>query len=199
MIKKIFIRIVDPFTVIKHNKADFCIWFIFTIFAGQLGIILNIVIRKYSYNTSLSHSIYLDSITGSFYTFVIATVASMLGPLFINIVNSERLKFKILKVLATIVTIFTLFFTGVIYSVTQSKNNPSLENIKIKIDSTQLAIYIFSIFVCIYAYSLIKLDDHQKKYGHLDDPPFSVVDDQKVASVTQESKSLVDDGKGNRL
>lgn len=199
MKKKIFKIIFDPLTVIKHNRADFVIWFIFTIFAGQLGIILNIIIRKYSYNTPISHSIYLDSLTGSFYTFVIATVASMLGPLFINIVDSERLKFKTLKVFATVATIFTLFFTGVIYSVTQSKNNSSLGNIKIKIDSTQLTIYILSIFICIYAYSLIKLDNHHRKYGHLDDPPFSAVDDRKVALVTQDSKSLVDDGKGNKL
>lgn len=199
MIKKIFTLIFDPLTVIKHHWADFIIWFIFTIIAGQLGIILNIIIRKYSYDTPVSHSIYLDSITGNFYTFVIATVASMLGPLFINIVDSKRLKFKTLKVFATVVTIFTLFFTGVIYSVAQSKNNSSLENIKIKIDPTQLTIYILSIFICIYAYSLIKLDNHQKKYGHLDDPPFSVVDDKKVALVTECSKSLVDDGKGNKL
>ncbi len=199
MIKKIIKLIFDPLTVIKHGWTEFIIWFVFTIFAGQLGIILNVIIRKYSYGTPVVHSIYLDSITGSFYTFVIATVASMLGPLFINIVDSERLKFKTLKVFATIVTIFTLFFTGVIYSITQSKNNSSLGNIKFKIDPTQLIIYILSIFICIYAYSLIKLDKHQKNYGHLDDPPFSVVDDKKVATVTQESKSIVDDGKGNQL
>lgn len=188
--------LVEPFSVIKFHKTDFTIWFVFTVFAGQLGIIINIIIRSYSYNTGLFYSIYLDSISGNFYTFVIATVASMLGPLFINFVESERLKFKTLKILALILTIFLLFFTGVIYSATQSKNTTGTHQISLEVDKTQLFLYFISILVCVYIYSIIKLDYHQQEFSHL---AFNEKDDKNVDLVVEKSKSIIIDGNGNRL
>jgi uncharacterized protein YacL len=175
------------------------IWFIFTIIAGQLGIFVNFIVRYYSYHNSIATSVYLDSISGSFYIFSIATVASMLGPLFINILSAEKLRFKTLKVLTTIITIFFLFFSGIVYSVIQSKTDSHLDKLTFHIDWTQTIVYVVSLFICFYVYCILKLDEQMKKYGHLNDPIFSEADNKRVAKVTQESKLVIDDGKGNKL
>ena len=199
MFKKLLKLIFDPITVVQHYKTEFTLWFIFTIIAGQLGILVNFIIRYYSYGTSIPTSIYLDSISGSFYIFSIATVASMLGPLFINILSSDKLVFKTLKVLTTVITIFFLFFSGIVYSVIQSKGGTPPNNLHLKLHWTQTIVYILSLFLCFYVYCILKLDNHQKKYKHLNEPIFSEQDDSRVAAVTQESKTVIDDGKGNKL
>lgn len=199
MLKKLFKLIIDPVTVVQYYKTEFALWFIFTIIAGQLGILVNFIIRYYSYGISIPTSIYLDSISGSFYIFSIATVASMLGPLFTNILLSNKLVFKTLKVFTTVITIFFLFFSGVVYSVIQSKSDIPLSNLKLNPDWTQIVVYLFSLFLCFYVYCILKLDNYQKKYKHLNEPIFSEQDDNRVAAVTQESKSVIDDGKGNKL
>lgn len=199
MIKKLLRLIVDPVTVVQHFKTEFTLWFIFTIIAGQLGILVNFIIRYYSYGTSIPESIYLDSISGSFYIFSIATVATMLGPLFINILSSDKLIFKTLKVLTTVITIFFLFFSGIVYSVIQSKTGVVQNNLKLKIDWTQTIVYVLSLFICFYIYCILRLDNYQKKYKHLNEPIFSEQDDNRVAKVTQQSKTVIDDGKGNKL
>ncbi len=54
---KPFSYIFDPFKVIKENKLEFFIWFVFTILAGQLGILANIIIRYFSHSMSVSQGL----------------------------------------------------------------------------------------------------------------------------------------------
>lgn len=53
----IFQYLYKPFYVIRQNKANFTIWFLFTILGGNLGLASNVLIRKYINNLSLTDSI----------------------------------------------------------------------------------------------------------------------------------------------
>lgn len=199
MLKKLCKLVLDPYTVIGRHKVEFFLWFVFTIVVGQLGILANIVVRYYSYGTPISVSIYLDSISGSFYVFSIATVASMLGPLFVNILEVERLSFKTLKVIATVAAIFFLFFSGIVYSAIQSKSEISTQNLNLGIDVTQFLIYLGSILLCLYMYCILKLEKQQNGYAHLNDPVFAAQEDLRVEQVAEQGNKVEDDGKGNKL
>jgi hypothetical protein len=107
-------RFYAPLTVVKHHWPEFRLWFIFTLLAGQLGVILNVIIRAYSYNMPITYSLYIDSLYGNFYIFSIATVASMLGPLFNNIIESKELKFKRRKV-NLLYLHFSFYFSQVLF------------------------------------------------------------------------------------
>lgn len=196
---KLYKLLRDPFQVVSQNKTEFAIWFIFTIIAGQLGIIANIIIRFYSQRASIQESILIDSINGSFYTFSIALVASILGPLFINLVNSKKLQFKTIKILTIIFSVFFLFFSGIVYAVIQSQTLNNTSSYKISIDITQLTVYLLSIIFVTYSFCILRLEQSPNEFSNLDDPLFSDEDNKKVNEVIDGGKDLNDDGEGVKL
>ena len=189
----------DPLTVILQNRSEFSIWFLFTIITGQIGIIANIIIRHYSEGASIKESIIVDSVNGSFYTFSIALVASILGPLFINLINSKVLRFRTLKVYTIIISFFFLIFSGIVYAVIQSKNGININLKNITIDWTQFIVYIFAILIVFYGYCILRLENNPDKYKSLDDAPFNEIDDEEVKDRIEQSKLIKDDGKGIKL
>lgn len=195
MIKKL----LSPYKVIKDNISEFIIWFLFTIIMGQAGIIAKVLIRKYSNETPIFQSIYSDSISGNFYTFAIALVAAVLGPLFINLINSEKLKFKSIKVLTIIAAIFFLFITGIIYASVQSKNLNQTGIVDLSIDWTQLLLYIFAIAFASYGYSILRLELSKQNFNDVDDPLFNEEDDINVKEVFDLTEDLVTDKNGVEL
>jgi hypothetical protein len=104
--KKLHRLFFSPFSVIRERPSIFMIWLLFTVAAGQFGIFANIIIRYYTTDLPVLHSIYLDTINGTFITFSIALVASLLGLLFINLLESNKFKFKTIKVYTIIASIF---------------------------------------------------------------------------------------------
>ncbi|EJL6984023.1 hypothetical protein H2659_17380 [Vibrio cholerae] len=189
--------IVDPFKVIKNDKTEFFIWFVFTILAGQLGILANIIIRYFSHSIPVSQSIYLDSATGSFYTYAIAIAASALGPLFANFIKNKKPEFTSLKIVSIILVIFFLVLSGITYAAVQMKSLSSAPlEFDLTIDLPQFTIYIIAIFIGLYTYCLLKISSPD--YGHLDDS-FNKQDDATVKEVVSESKKLKDDGTGVKL
>lgn len=190
--------VVDPFKVIKSYKIEFFIWFVFTIFAGQLGILANIIIRYFTYSIPVSQSIYLDSFSGSFYTYAIAIAASALGPLFANFIKNKKPQFTSLKVVTIVFVIFFLIIYAVIYSASQMKNMSTGPVLKLATDWTQISAYIISIFIGSYAYCLMKIE--YPEYEHLDDKEsYNEQDDDKVKKVVSDSKYIADDGSGVKL
>ncbi|EGQ8739896.1 MULTISPECIES: hypothetical protein [Vibrio harveyi group] len=189
--------IVDPFKVIKNDKLEFFIWFVFTIFAGQLGILANIIIRYFSHSIPVSQSIYLDSAAGSFYTYAIAIAASALGPLFANFIKNKRPEFTSLKIVSIILVIFFLVLSGVIYAAVQIKSLTSEPlSLDLVLDVPQFTIYVLAIFIGLYTYCLLKISSPD--YSHLDDS-FNEQDDATVKEVVSDSKKLKDDGTGVKL
>ncbi|EIQ1511885.1 hypothetical protein BBL91_08835 [Vibrio parahaemolyticus] len=189
--------IVDPFKVIKNDKLEFFIWFVFTIFAGQLGILANIIIRYFSHSIPVSQSIYLDSAAGSFYTYAIAIAASALGPLFANFIKNKKPEFTSLKIVSIILVIFFLVLSGVIYAAVQIKSLTSEPlSLDLVLDVPQFTIYVLAIFIGLYTYCLLKISSPD--YSHLDDS-FNEQDDATVKEVVSDSKKLKDDGTGVKL
>jgi hypothetical protein len=192
--KKTLKFLTDPIEIILDNRSEFFIWFLFTVIAGQIGIIANMIIRFYSYSASLKESILIDSNNGSFYTFSIALVASLLGPLFINLLNSKLLRFKTLKIYTIILSIFFLFFAGIVYAVIQSKIRYNNNQLNLSIDWTQFILYILAIGLVFYAYCILRLENDPIKYQDLDDQQYNEVDDKEVENRIEESLKLTEEG-----
>ena len=147
--------LIKPFKAIYKNPPIFLIWFLFTILAGQLGIIFNLIIRYINGGYSFYQTIYLDSINGSFYTYSIALLAAALGPLFIDLISNSDSKFKIIKVFTIIILMLTLIFASIFYTSTQSRNTIlNIEGLILVVDGWQLGFLLFSVVTSIYAYSV---------------------------------------------
>jgi hypothetical protein len=190
---------VKPFNTIKDNKLIFLIWFLFTVFAGQIGIISNFIIRYINGSYSFQETIYLDSNNGSFYTYSIALLAATLGPLFVNMTEKSPTKFKSIKILTIVVSIFTLLFASVFYTSTQSDNiHSGIRNLFFKIDIWQFVFLVISVIISIYAYSVLRLESNYGKYKELDDN-FAEEDDENVDNLNNSSHSITVDLKGNKL
>ncbi|MGI2112007.1 hypothetical protein ACRN9G_00195 [Shewanella frigidimarina] len=196
VLKKPLRYVLDPFKIIKSNKMEFFIWFVFTILAGQLGILVNIIIRYFTHSMSVGQSIYLDSYSGSFYTFSIAIAASALGPLFVNFIKNKKPEFTSIKVVSIILIIFFLIISGVIYAAVQMKSLSSTVNFQLAVDSPQLIVYLLAIFIGLYTYCLLKIETPD--YEHLDDS-YSEQDDEIVKEVVTESNKLKADSSGVKL
>jgi len=188
--------IFDPFKIIKSNKLEFFIWFVFTIIAGQLGILANIIIRSFTHSISVTQSIYLDSTSGSFYTFSIAIAASALGPLFANFIKNKKPEFTSLKIVSIIIIIFFLIISGIIYAAVQMKTLSTTANFELTVDSPQLIVYALAIFIGLYTYCLLRIE--APEYQHLEDS-FNEQDDATVKEVVADSNKLKDDGSGVTL
>lgn len=197
--KNIWQLSTKPFEVISENKLIFLTWFLFTVLAGQIGVISNFIIRVINGDLSFSQSLFLDSINGSFYTYSIALLASVLGPLFVNLIENHPTKFKSIKILTIIVSIFTLFFAGVFYS--SSPNDLNIENLKnltYNIDWWQFTFLLLSIIISVYSFSVIRLENNYDKYKELDDN-FASKDDAKVDEMNDKTEDLKTDSKGNKI
>lgn len=195
--KRGYSYLIDPFKVIIHNKADFALWFIFTIIAGQLGIIFNIIIRSLSGANTVTGSIHLDFMAGNFYTVSIATCAAMLGQIFTTFIKNKAITFSSLKIFFVVALIFFLVFSGVIYSAVQIKlsTNPSSE---IKWDILQTIVYVLAVLISIYGYCLLKLD--MSKFAHLnDEEPYNMQDDKQVEMLQKKAADTQDDGNGVKI
>lgn len=149
--------------------------------------------KKLLNGTPISNSILFDFLNGSFYTFSIALVASVLGPIFINLINSERLPFRTLKTFTIIISIFYLFITGIIYAAVQANDIRTIMNCDASVDYTQLIFYLIAIFIAIYGYSILRLESSGLNFANIDDPPFNEQDDVNVEEIIQEGKDIEQD------
>lgn len=197
--RRIFILIKDPFKVIDDNKGEFIIWFLFTIITGQFGILANFIVRYYTKGTTLSDSIYIESKSGSFYTFVIALIASLLGPIFVNFIKSDRIQFRTLKTFTVILSIFFLFITSVIYASIQSTTVANFEIIDLNIDITQTIIYVFAILFASYCYCILSLETSNLNFNNLNDPLFNEQNDEHVEQMLDQEPHLNQDKNGIAL
>lgn len=192
--------LIKPFKVICNNPPTFLIWFLFTILAGQLGIIFNIIIRYINGGYSFYQTIYLDSINGSFYTYSIALLAAALGPLFIDLISNLSSKFKIIKVFTIIILMLTLIFASIFYTSTQSKNNiGNIEGLTLVTDGWQLLFLLLSVIISIYAYSVLRLDLNSRYFDDIKDKNYAERDDREVVKLSNKSNLVTDDLKGNKL
>ncbi|MCK1969291.1 hypothetical protein MT962_003150 [Franconibacter sp. IITDAS19] len=194
--KQILKNIYYPFIVLQFNKREFFVWFLFTIFCGQLGIIINVIIRYYYKSISISDSLYIEGVAGSFYTYSIALIASSLGPMFIPFFSS-KIEFKTLKVISIILMFMLLLFSGVIYSAVQLKYITVIPLSNKEFNLTQPFIYIISVLLAGYSFGVLKLNI--TKHADIDDPSYDKKDDDVVRQRNREASNVTQDGKGVKV
>lgn len=189
--------IKEPYKVLlkeKHRLSVF-LWFLFTIFAAQIGTMVNLIKHViFTEPTSanqdwwvlVQESLYMDSHSGSFYTFSIVLTASVLSPLFIKFIENG-VHFKKLKVLTIVLSIFTLFFGGIFYSFSTIDNRDysSLANTQFSIDRWQLAFFIIAIVIALYSYGLSRMDLDAESYPDLDDYNYPEKERERVNQMAQ--------------
>lgn len=190
--------LLEPWTVIPDNKLIFFVWFMFTILASQIGIIINLIIRVLNGELSFIQSIYLESINGSFYTFSIVLIASLLSPLFINFVENSPTHFKSIKIVLITILIFALFFAGIFYStsITNSYDIGTLSNLDYSVDICQLIFFVIAIILALYTFNVSRLD--LKKHKALNDD-YGEMDDEGVKALSNKAENITTDNKGNKI
>lgn len=175
LIKRVFWGIFLPIQTLFRRKflVRTFLWFVFSVGFSLIGTIINII--KFAvFNIpkmpnapetiweKICMSIYLDSKTGTFYTFSIVLAASILYPLFECFIKHEW-HYTHLRVITIIVAILVLVFGGVFYSFLTIGTTPYDYNVTyVHLDQWQLAFFILAIFVAAYSYGLglMKEDDN---------------------------------------
>lgn len=189
--------IKEPYKVIfkERHRMSALLWFLFTIFAAQIGTIINLINHViFSEERAagrdwwdlVQESLCMDSISGSFYTFSIVLTASVLSPLFIKFVESG-VHFRKLKVLTIVVSIFTLFFGGIFYSFSTigTRDYTQLQKVDINVDSWQLLFFIAAILIAMYSYGLSRMDLEASTYPNLDDYDYTDEERRRIESIKE--------------
>lgn len=161
-----------PFKTIKKHKVDFFLWFLFVILAGQLGTIINIICRVTYGDWSLLESLYVDSLYGNYFTFALVLMASILGPIFIRLINKNNGKreFRTIVILFTSFLFILIFLTGICLSVATQQNVQKPDQITFKpSDIIQIVLFFISIIMAIYYFGIEKMSDHEELEVYDDD------------------------------
>lgn len=195
---KIWKSFKKPWCIIKKKPMSFFLFCLFTVFAGQLGILINLISRLSTNKFTFFESIYLDSNSGSFYTFSIALIASALGPLFVNFVEKSPTEFRSIKITTISITIFVLFFTGIFYS-TSSINTNSINIKMFNVDWPQLLFFLIAILISLYCFNLLELENFKDDFSDINDDNYALLEDEKVKNLATSSTKINVDKKGNKL
>lgn len=179
-------RIFLPYKVLKLKKGTFFLWFLFTIIAGLLGPIINIANNCGFNDMPMVLSILEDSQTGTFYTFSIVLIASAIGSLFLNLLDSSD-TFRKMKLYFMAICIFPLFFGDIYYSSFSQKKKEEFklayvshkkavekestrgQEIIVVVDKKQLVIFLLSLIISIYAFCLQYMNANKSEFKEIED------------------------------
>ena len=186
-------KILKPFKVIVDCKTEFFIWGLFTLFAGQLGIITNLLIRVLGTDIKFKESLYLDAQAGNFYLYSIAIIASMLGNVFTTFLSSKEASFRYIRIIASSVLVLFLLFNAIVYSATQLRTPINLgTKFYYCFDWLQLGFYIASMIFSVYCFCLVKLNLPKFKDLAFDD--YGKKETEKVDELTKSATEKTSDG-----
>ena len=172
----LWVYIIRPYKELGHNGnlVAAVLWFVFTIFAAQMGTFVNII----------KHVLFHDGRD-------VPLVASVLSPLFIQLIEEKDIHFKRPKVFSIVICIFTLFFGGVFFSFSALNPNAydGLKDVNFCVDKSQLFFFVFSIVVASYAFALTRMDKERNK--DIDD----YLSDQKtrIETLSKEEVETIED------
>lgn len=180
---RVFIRTLKPFLVIKQQKGLFMLWFLFTIIAGLLGPIINIINKCWFglHPMGYASAILQESLSGTFYTFSVVLIASSLGAVLLKMFELSN-KFLKLKLYYIAICIFPMLIGAVCYSShmsNQTVGNHRLETVvKITseksdsiadVDHIQLVFFVIAIIIGVYAFCLQYMSLNPEKFPDLQD------------------------------
>lgn len=205
IIRRLFEAIFIPYKTLFKRKfiVRTLLWFIFSICFSLIGTIINIIkfavfnipatdfVGK-SFGARVEAAIYLDSRTGTFYTFSIVLVASILYPLFESFIKHEW-HYTHLRVITIIVGLMLVTFGGVFYSFSTIGMTPiNMQNISVTNDIGQKVFFFSSILLAAYSYGLglLKEDDN---HPQLDD--YSDCENKKIERLEEKANSITSEKK----
>lgn len=169
-----FIKFIfQPIKVICFDKISFFLWMSFTLFGGLIGIVISIIRNALFGDYSVYQALYIESINGSFYTYSIAIVASVLSSVFIIFAEKKELSFRRYQIPFITLSIFLMFFGGIFYALAKQTDAISITDIPntsdIRLEWKQFLIFILSIGFSIYSFCVCRLDDHQLDFENIAD------------------------------
>lgn len=172
-INNTFLRaILAPLETLLFHKLELFLWFSFVIVAGLLGVIINIIKRWIFDGWDFFVALGPDSAAGSFYTFSLVMISSLIYPLFSRFIKSEKPEYRKIHIVFITILIFTLLFCGIYYSFS-TLNQPmeaydGLHNNEMDIDYSQLFFFVLVIIFSVYSFGLTLIGQHEDEL-HLSD------------------------------
>lgn len=156
--------VILPFTILWCHKVETFIWFMFVIVASQMGVAINVIYRLYK-GWDLDMALAPDSYSGTFYTFCMVMVASLIGPLFNRFIRKEEPQYRNITMVFLTLLIFTLVFCAIFYGLSSQNiedfNLSLLQNKNIVLDVPQCIFFILAILFSFYSFGLSFLREHE--------------------------------------
>ncbi len=193
-INNTFLRaILAPLETLLFHKLELFLWFSFVIVAGLLGVIINIIKRWIFDGWDFFVALGPDSAAGSFYTFSLVMISSLIYPLFSRFIKSEKPEYRKIHIVFITILIFTLLFCGIYYSFS-TLNQPmeaydGLHNNEMDIDYSQLFFFVLVIIFSVYSFGLTLIGQHEDEL-HLSDD-YLEKEQHQVKKLSQQSSSSV--------
>lgn len=193
-INNTFLRaILAPLETLLFHKLELFLWFSFVIVAGLLGVIINIIKRWIFDGWDFFVALGPDSAAGSFYTFSLVMISSLIYPLFSRFIKSEKPEYRKIHIVFITILIFTLLFCGIYYSFS-TLNQPmeaydGLHNNEMDIDYSQLFFFVLVIIFSVYSFGLTLIGQHEDEL-HLSDD-YLEKEQYQVKKLSQQSSSSV--------
>ena len=203
IITRLFVAIFIPYKTLLKQKfiVRTILWLVFSICFSLIGTIINIIkfavfnIPATSFVGNcfwerVEAAIYLDSRSGTFYTFSIVLVASILYPLFESFVKHEW-HYTHLRVITIIIGILLVALGGVFYSFSTIGMTPiDMQNISVRNDVWQKGFFFSSILLAAYSYGLglLKEDENHPQLDDYSDKENKNIEklEEKASSITYE-------------
>lgn len=152
---------LKPFRIYRKRKLTFLMWIAFSLFGGAFGIIVSILRHWIFTELGFFESIKVEFLNGALYTYSIALVASVLGAVFINFVDNERLKYRVYKVPLIVISIYILLFGGVMYALSiYSYTSNELASKEAHFSWGQFLFLVFALIISVYSFFVCRMDEH---------------------------------------
>ncbi len=184
-----FRKVFRPLKVIPMHGIAFFIWIVFTAIGGLVGAIVSIIRHMWVEDLSFGEAVLCEGLSGVFYTYSIAMVAASLSSVFIVLSEHKELSFRKYQIPTIAISIFTLFFGGVLYALSMEHNKIEKTHIVgCDIDWAQIIVVFVAVAISIYAFCISRLDKHKKEFADIRDVYF---DDEKYMQ-NQDITTLAD-------
>lgn len=193
-INNTFLRaILAPLETLLFHKVELFLWFSFVIVAGLLGVIINIIKRWIFDGWDFFVALGPDSAAGSFYTFSLVMISSLIYPLFSRFRKSEKPEYRKIHIVFITILIFTLLFCGIYYSFS-TLNKPigayeRLHNNDMRIDYSQSFFFVLVIIFSVYSFGLTLIGQHEDEL-HLSDD-YLEKEQHQVKKLSKQSSSSI--------
>lgn len=197
---KVFLKgFVGPFEVCRYHKVDTFIWFMLTLVASQLGTIINVINRVVFLGWDFQVALCPESASGTFYTFALVMISSLLCPLFMNIIKAERPTYNKLRMVFVTFLFFMLILAAVFYAFSTQNVDvcgySKLKNKDVVPDWWQLAFFVITVLAAIYAFGLTHLPDHKEEFTMLTDE-YQEAENAEIEQMRTNVNDPKDDGEG---